>query len=80
MEWKWDGGVMCFSPTMEEFQDFSGFVRCMEELGAHKYGVAKVSFQLVDWLVVKSWLASDSHYLSRLYHLLNGSLGLPTWT
>ena len=43
MAWKWDGGVMCFSPTMEEFRDFSGFVHYMEEQGAHKYGVAKVS-------------------------------------
>ena len=34
---------MCFSPTMEEFQDFSGFIRYMEEQGAHKSGVAKVS-------------------------------------
>ena len=34
---------MCFSPTMKEFQDFSGFVEYMESQGAHKYGVAKVS-------------------------------------
>jgi hypothetical protein len=43
MAWVWDGGVMCFSPKMEEFRDFSGFIRYMEEQGAHKYGVAKVS-------------------------------------
>ena len=42
MAWVWDGGVMCFSPTMEEFRDFSGFIQYMEEQGAHKYGVAKV--------------------------------------
>lgn len=43
MAWKWDGGVMCFSPTMEEFQNFSGFIEYMEKQGAHKYGLAKVS-------------------------------------
>ena len=34
---------MCFSPTREEFNDFSAFVKYMEDQGAHKYGVAKVS-------------------------------------
>ena len=33
---------MCFSPTMEEFRNFSGFIEYMEKQGAHKYGVAKV--------------------------------------
>ena len=33
---------MCFSPTMEEFRDFSGFIEYMEKQGAHNYGVAKV--------------------------------------
>ena len=37
------GGVMCFTPTLEEFRDFSKFVGYMEEQGAHKCGVAKVS-------------------------------------
>lgn len=36
------GGVMCFSPTMDQFRDFSAFVAYMEDQGAHKYGVAKV--------------------------------------
>ncbi len=47
MAWKWDGGVMCFSPTMEEFRDFSKFIVYMEEQGAHKCGVAKVLLQLL---------------------------------
>lgn len=37
-----DGGVMCFTPTMEQFRDFSAFVAFMEEAGAHNCGVAKV--------------------------------------
>ena len=36
------GGVMCFSPTMDQFRDFSAFVAYMEDQGAHKCGVAKV--------------------------------------
>ena len=43
MAWRWEeGGVMCFTPTMEEFRDFSRFIEYMEEQGAHKCGVAKV--------------------------------------
>ena len=40
---RFDGGVMCFSPQMDEFRNFSQFVRYMEDQGAQKYGVAKVS-------------------------------------
>ena len=28
---------------MDEFRDFSAFVAYMEDQGAHKYGIAKVS-------------------------------------
>jgi len=43
MAWRWEeGGVMCFTPTMEEFRDFPRFIEYMEEQGAHKCGVAKV--------------------------------------
>ncbi len=45
MAWKLEeGGVMCFTPTMEEFRDFSKFVDYMEQQGAHKCGVAKVYY------------------------------------
>ena len=37
-----EGGVMCFSPSREQFRDFSGFISFMESKGAHKCGVAKV--------------------------------------
>lgn len=44
MAWHWEeGGVMCFTPTMDEFRDFNKYVAYMEEQGAHKCGVAKVS-------------------------------------
>ena len=35
--------IMVFRPTLEEFADFSAYIRKMEEMGAHRTGVAKVS-------------------------------------
>lgn len=35
--------IMVFRPTLEEFADFSAYIRKMEEMGAHRAGVAKVS-------------------------------------
>ena len=35
--------VMVFRPTMEEFKDFSKYVQYMEECGAAKWGIAKVT-------------------------------------
>ena len=43
MAWHWEGGVMVFSPTYEEFQDFPAFIAYMEEQGAHHCGLAKVN-------------------------------------
>lgn len=37
-----NGGIMTFTPTWEQFQDFQGFISYMEEQGAHHCGVAKV--------------------------------------
>jgi jumonji domain-containing protein 2 len=34
--------IMTFRPTMEEFKDFTGYVKYMESQGAHKAGLAKV--------------------------------------
>jgi len=34
--------VMVFRPTMDEFKNFPRFVAHMEDLGAHKVGLAKV--------------------------------------
>ena len=34
--------VMVFRPTMEEFKNFPRFIAHMEELDAHKVGLAKV--------------------------------------
>lgn len=34
---------MVFRPTLDEFKDFSAYIQKMEEMGAHRAGVAKVS-------------------------------------
>ena len=62
MSWKFEGGVMCFSPTMEEFRDFSAFVRYMEEQGAQKFGVAKVG-----WYVLLNREYSHPSYLHVMF-------------
>lgn len=36
--------IMVFRPTWEEFKDFGTYIKYMEEKGAHKAGLAKVSF------------------------------------
>ena len=38
--------IMVFRPTYEEFKDFKKYIAYMESVGAHKMGVAKVSFFL----------------------------------
>lgn len=35
--------IMTFSPSKEEFKDFSRYIAYMESQGAHKAGMAKVS-------------------------------------
>lgn len=42
MAWHREGGIMVFTPTMEEFRNFPAFVKYMEEQGAHHHGIAKV--------------------------------------
>jgi len=39
--------VMVFKPSLEEFQDFPKFISHMEDLGAHKVGLAKVSSSIM---------------------------------
>ncbi len=34
--------IMTFRPTMEEFKDFSAYIKYMESQGAHNVGLAKV--------------------------------------
>ena len=39
--------IMVFRPTLEEFANFSIYIRKMEEMGAHRAGVAKVSSEKI---------------------------------
>ena len=39
--------IQVFRPTWEEFKDFSKFIEYIESQGAHKAGLAKVSFLFV---------------------------------
>lgn len=36
-------GIMTFTPSKEEFRDFSRYIAYMESQGAHKAGMAKAS-------------------------------------
>jgi len=36
--------IMIFRPTWKEFQDFNGYIAHMESQGAHRAGLAKVSY------------------------------------
>lgn len=36
--------IMVFRPTLSEFSNFPAYIRKMEEMGAHRAGVAKVNF------------------------------------
>ena len=40
--------IMVFRPTMDEFKDFHRYVDYIEQLGAHKAGIAKVRLLLFD--------------------------------
>lgn len=40
--------IMTFTPSKEEFKDFSRYIAYMESQGAHKAGMAKVSGVLTD--------------------------------
>ena len=47
--------IMTFHPTMEEFKDFSKYVKHMEEQGAHKAGLAKVMDTFYQFVVKHCW-------------------------
>ncbi|XP_041346695.1 lysine-specific demethylase 4C-like [Gigantopelta aegis] len=42
MAFHMEGGIMVFTPTLEQFRDFPRFISYMEEHGAHHNGIAKI--------------------------------------
>lgn len=55
-------GIMVFRPTIEEFSDFSAYIKKMEDCGAHKFGIAKVkSHFLITTRIVVVALIFTSH-------------------
>lgn len=46
--------IMTFTPSKEEFKDFSRYIAYMESQGAHKAGMAKVSIFLKSNLLFRS--------------------------
>uniref|UniRef100_A0A7M5TVU4 [histone H3]-trimethyl-L-lysine(9) demethylase n=1 Tax=Clytia hemisphaerica TaxID=252671 RepID=A0A7M5TVU4_9CNID len=51
--------IMVFTPSYEEFKDFSGYIRYMESKGAHKAGIAKV-------IPPKEWQAVRRYNMKRI--------------
>ncbi|KAL7299664.1 hypothetical protein TKK_0007423 [Trichogramma kaykai] len=45
--------IQTFRTTTEQFKDFSGFIRSMEEKGAHLVGIAKI-IPPAEWIPRKS--------------------------
>ena len=43
--------IMVFHPTYDEFKDFSKYIAYIESKGAHKAGLAKVSFHFMKIIV-----------------------------
>ena len=43
--------IMVFRPTLDEFVNFSAYIRKMEEMGAHRAGVAKVSIEQTSQII-----------------------------
>lgn len=43
--------IQVFRPTYEEFKDFANYILYMEERGAHKAGLAKVTFMYLSMII-----------------------------
>lgn len=49
--------IMTFRPTLEEFREFAKYIAYIESQGAHRAGLAKVSFC---WLIYCMMLGSQA--------------------
>lgn len=67
--------IMVFRPTLEEFVDFSAYIRKMEEMGAHRAGVAKV-IPPKEWVPRKSYEDIDTMIPAPILQVVTGTQGL----
>lgn len=54
-----DCNIMIFRPTLEQFQNFSEYIKYMESRGAHRAGVAKV-------IPPEGWKAVDTYDMTKI--------------
>lgn len=66
--------IMVFRPTLEEFADFSAYIRKMEEMGAHRAGVAKV-IPPKEWVPRKSYEDIDTMIPAPILQVVTGTQG-----
>ena len=69
MAFHMEGGVMVFTPTIEEFRDFPRFISYMEDNGAQRYGAAKVSCVMIIHNAVRNSCYFRSYLLKNGVHV-----------
>ncbi|XP_073227774.1 lysine-specific demethylase 4C-like isoform X1 [Porites lutea] len=67
--------IMVFRPTLEEFANFSIYIRKMEEMGAHRAGVAKV-IPPKEWIPRRSYEDVDITIPAPILQVVTGTQGL----
>lgn len=67
--------IMVFRPTFDEFKDFSAYIRKMEEMGAHRAGVAKV-IPPKEWVPRKRYEEIDVTIPAPILQVVSGTQGL----
>jgi len=67
--------IMVFRPTLDEFKNFSAYIQKMEEMGAHRAGVAKV-IPPKEWCPRKSYEDVDITIPAPILQVVTGTQGL----
>ncbi|KAL9951529.1 hypothetical protein ACROYT_G044205 [Oculina patagonica] len=64
--------IMVFRPTLSEFSNFPAYIRKMEEMGAHRAGVAKV-IPPKEWVPRKSYEDIDITIPAPILQVVTGT-------
>lgn len=67
--------IMVFRPTLSEFSNFPAYIRKMEEMGAHRAGVAKV-IPPKEWVPRKNYEDIDITIPAPILQVVTGTQGL----